>query len=623
MNNSEKTRQQLLDDIRELTERMTQSEETLRAILSGEVDGLVVKTAEGDRVFTLSGADYPYRIMVETMNEGAVTLDADGTILFCNQRFADMVITPLEKITGNSIYRFIKPAEKMPFKEFIRLAAKGSRNDISLSVADGTFLPVLLSKGDLRDSTAGSICLLATDISELQNAQQALEESLCEMELRVVERTHELRVSEAHAQMHAMQRQGLLDATPAIVLMTQDRRCLEISGNRAAYQFLHFEEPIDLSKTTHTRELLQHCRLFKDGLQLEPEDMPMKRVAWSGEPLLDYSLSLFFDDGSMRSLVGNIVPLRGGEGELTGAIAAFIDVTEYVRTTEALKEKAAELAAANKELESFSYSVSHDLRAPLRAIDGFSRMLEQKYADKLEKDGLQKLNVVRTNAQKMGQLIDDLLAFSRASRSAVTLVEVDMQNLIEKALFEIRNDHLDRQPVFKVNSMLPVLGDSSLLGHVLINLLSNAVKFSKHRTPAVIEVTCRRDDNEVVFCVKDNGVGFDMQYADKLFGVFQRLHTVEEFEGTGIGLAIVQRIIHRHGGRVWAESILNEGASFYFTLPASRTSAPLQGARDRRQNPGDRRQEIGVRRHEAEGRRQRAGDRRNNLLSSTRMRTNP
>ena len=578
MNKKYKPRQQLLDDLQELTLRMTQAEDTLHAILGGEVDGLVVKTPEGDRVFTLSGADHPYRIMVETMNEGAVTLDADGTILFCNQRFADMVATPLEKITGNSIYRFIKQVEQTFFKKFIRQASKEDRIEISLLAADGTCPSVLLSKSILRNSTVGSICLLATDVSELREAQQALQESHSEMELRIVERTSDLRKSDILARSHALRLQGILDATPAIIWIAHDRHCREITGNHAAYQFLRVEELANLSKTGDNKKHLTHYRIFKDGLELQPEDMPIQKVALSGAPLWNYSLDFLFDDGATRSLLGNVIPLRDDQGEPSGAIAAFIDVTEQARAEETLKEKAAQLAAANKELESFSYSVSHDLRTPLRAIDGFSRMLERKYGNTLEKDALEKLEVIRTNTRKMEQLIDDLLAFSRLSRTAMSSAEVDMQNLIETVWTEIKNDNLDRQPVFKINGLSPVLGDSSLLGHVLINLLSNAVKFSKHRTPAVIEVSGRRDDNEVVFCVKDNGVGFDMQYADKLFGVFQRLHTAEEFEGTGVGLAIVKRIIHRHGGRVWAESMLNEGASFYFTLPANRKTQKIEGS---------------------------------------------
>jgi len=570
MNNSRKTRQQLLDDLQELTERMTQAEDTLRAILGGEVDGLVVKTAEGDRVFTLSGADHPYRIMVETMNEGAVTLSADGTILFCNQRFAEMVAAPLEKITGNSICRFIKPAQLTFFKNFIRKASKEDRIEIPFSAADGTCPSVLLSKSFLRDATMGSICLLATDVSELREAQQALQESQSDMELRIVERTSALRKSETLTRSHALRLQGILDAMPAIIWIAHDRHCRKITGNHAAYQFSCVEESANLSKTGDNTKHLTHYRVFKDGLELQPENLPIQRVALSGEPLWNYSVDFLFDDDTTRSLLGNVIPMRDDQGEPSGAIAAFIDVTEHARAEEALKEKAAELAAANKELDSFSYSVSHDLRTPLRAIDGFSRMLERKYAATLEKDALEKLNVIRANTRKMEQLIDDLLAFSRLGRRALSSAEVDMQKLIETVLPEIKNDNIDRQPVFKINGLPSVLGDSSLLGHVLTNLLANAVKFSRHRTPAVIEVTCHREDNEVVFCVKDNGAGFDMQYADKLFGVFQRLHTAEEFEGTGVGLAIVKRIIHRHGGRVWAESILNEGASFYFTLPAGR-----------------------------------------------------
>lgn len=230
-------------------------------------------------------------------------------------------------------------------------------------------------------------------------------------------------------------------------------------------------------------------------------------------------------------------------------------------------ERTAQLEIANKELEAFSYSVSHDLRAPLRAIDGFSRILLEDYSASLDEGGNRVLEVVRQNAQKMGQLIDDLLAFSRLGRKAIELSPIDMTELAQSALQDI--SALDSASASSVNiaAIPPAEGDRTLIRQVFINLLSNATKYSRLKEQPAVEVGGSAQNGNNIYYVKDNGAGFDMKYADKLFGVFQRLHGPEEFEGTGVGLAIVQRIIHRHGGKIWAEGKVNDGATFYFTLP--------------------------------------------------------
>lgn len=227
----------------------------------------------------------------------------------------------------------------------------------------------------------------------------------------------------------------------------------------------------------------------------------------------------------------------------------------------------AQLEDTNKELEAFSYSVSHDLRAPLRAIDGFSRVILEDYVDKLDDEGKRFLNIIRGNTQKMGQLIDDLLVFSRFGRQAIRASDIDMAKLAKAVSEEIKLAVPERKVQFTINTLSPAQGDKAMIRQVFANLLSNAIKFTRPKENAMIEVVGSNEGDENIYYVKDNGVGFDMQYVNKLFGVFQRLHSTEEFEGTGVGLAIVQRIIHRHGGRVWAEGKVNEGATFFFTLP--------------------------------------------------------
>jgi signal transduction histidine kinase len=233
----------------------------------------------------------------------------------------------------------------------------------------------------------------------------------------------------------------------------------------------------------------------------------------------------------------------------------------------ALDERSTQLEAANKELEAFSYSVSHDLRAPLRGIAGFSRILLDDYADKLDADGKKYLRFLQSDAHKMGRLIDDLLALSRMGRREMNFGPFNMDSLAEAVFAELQPREPDRKIQVDIKPMPAAYGDRAMIRQVMVNLLSNAIKFTKQKETAVIEVSGRTAGKEQVYCVRDNGDGFDMTYVHKLFGVFQRLHTDEEFEGTGVGLAIVHRIIQRHGGRVWAEGKVGEGAIFCFTLP--------------------------------------------------------
>jgi PAS domain S-box-containing protein len=230
-------------------------------------------------------------------------------------------------------------------------------------------------------------------------------------------------------------------------------------------------------------------------------------------------------------------------------------------------ERTAQLHAANKELEAFSYSVSHDLRAPLRAINGYTQILVEDYESVMDEEGKRICNIIRAEARRMGELIDDLLSFSRLSRKEIQAARVDMKALVSSVFDELTKEP-DRERIdFKVGKLPATQGDPALLHQVWVNLISNAIKFTSKKDRAMIEVGTKRSDDENIYCVRDNGAGFDIQYIDKLFGVFQRLHSEDEFEGTGVGLAIVQRIIQRHGGRVWAEGEVGKGATFYFALP--------------------------------------------------------
>jgi PAS domain S-box-containing protein len=314
---------------------------------------------------------------------------------------------------------------------------------------------------------------------------------------------------------------------------------------------------------------------------LDPILLPKVLESWeqsleSGEPFeMEYSLrsadghyGWFLTRGfPLRDNAGKIVRWFGTNTDLSQKRAAEEEIRELnITLEERVSKRTAELEAANKELESFSYSVSHDLRAPLRAVDGFSQAVLEDYGGRLPAQGRKDLETIRSGAQRMGVLIDDLLKFSKLGRTQMNKRPVNTDMLIGKVLEGLSSQREGRQIDIRIGVLPECQGDVGLLNQVWINLISNALKYTRREATAVIEIGCKLDHGENVYFVRDNGAGFNMRYVNKLFGVFQRLHRAEEFEGTGVGLAIVQRIIHRHGGRIWADAALNQGATFSFTL---------------------------------------------------------
>jgi PAS domain S-box-containing protein len=357
---------------------------------------------------------------------------------------------------------------------------------------------------------------------------------------------------------------GLIESAPDAVVIVDARGCIRLINSQGEHLFGYSRveligQPVEIL-------IPLEFRADHEKHRARYQSKPTTRPMGSGLDIRGRR-----KDGTEMALELSLSPRQ--DGAQPGAMAIVRDVTvqraserEIRRLNRDLHAHAKELEAINGELEAFSYSVSHDLRAPLRAIDGFSQALLEDYGEHLDSAGKDYLQRVRNGAQSMSLLIDDLLKLSRVTRSELRIAEVDLANLAREVVEELREAEPERDVAVEIEDILQVHGDTALLRVALQNLLNNAWKFTACTEPARIQVGRSSLDGDSVVFVRDNGVGFDMAYSSKLFGAFQRLHPQREFPGTGIGLATVQRVIHKHGGRVWAESEVNHGASFYFTL---------------------------------------------------------
>jgi PAS domain S-box-containing protein len=396
----------------------------------------------------------------------------------------------------------------------------------------------------------------------------AIERKRAEEEIHTLNTGLEQRVKERTAELQAANA-SLTDFKAAL----DEHAIVAITDVEGAITYAN-DKFCEISKYSREELLGRNHRLVNSGYHSQEyfrdfwETIKSGRV-WKGE------IKNRAKDDSTYWVSSTIVPFLGPDGKPSQFISIRTDITmrklaeEKINNLNAVLEiRAAALEAANKELEAFSYSVSHDLRAPLRALDGFSRMVLEDYAPKLDDEGRRMLGVIHNAAQRMGQLIDDLLAFSRLGRQPIGADRIDMEKLARDVSGELAGLESERQVRFDLQPLPATLGTEAMIRQVWVNLIGNALKFTKEREVAEIEIGVQEGESGgMVYYVKDNGVGFDMRYVDKLFGVFQRLHSQQEFPGTGVGLALVQRIVQRHGGRIWAEAEINRGATFYFTLP--------------------------------------------------------
>jgi len=495
--------------------------------------------------------DKQFRLMVEQVKDLAIfMLGPQGHILSWNLGAEALKGYRPEEIIGKHFSLFYTKEDVkagMPQRELAIAAAQGNMDLQGWRLRrDGSRFWAWVSLTALHDPDGNlmGFCKVTRDITARRDAEDALQRSRNMFERLFETGPDAIVVVDGNGVIRRVNQQ-----TEALFGYLRD----ELIGHRVEQLI---PERFHKRHRQHRRAYFEDPRARKMGIGLEL-----------------YGRN---QDGREMPVDIMLTPIETSEG--TWAFAAIRDISKQKQAdakiaelNAALKDQVDQLEASNRELEAFSYSVSHDLRAPLRHIIGFVDLLNAKTPEGLDDKSRHYLVVISEAAQKMGVLIDDLLAFSRMGRAEVMKTRVDMAQLVSDIVRDLTEENKDRQIEWQVAPLPPVVGDLAMLRQVLVNLVANAVKFTRPREVARVEVGAVDEERETRFYVRDNGVGFDATYVNKLFGLFQRLHATDEFEGTGVGLAIVQRIVMRHGGKVWAEGSVDGGATFWFSLPKSET----------------------------------------------------
>ena len=486
---------------------------------------------------------------LKSISECVSITDMDDKVIFVNESFLKTYGYTSEELLNNPI-SMVRSSNNSPkiVREILPATMHGGwRGELMNRRKDGSDFPVSLTTSVICNDNGQAVAIMgiASDITERKKAEEALRESeylLRESQIIAGLGSYVLDIPSGN-----WSSSSVLDSVFGIN-SSYDHT---VDGWEA---LVHPDYRQEMSKYFNDEVLNNHIRFDKEYKIIRNND---KAERWV------HGLGKLEEDAQ-----GKLIKMYGTIQDITEHKQIHDEINQLNNELEKrVFERTAQLEEANRELEAFSYSVSHDLRAPIRAIHGFTHILLEDYLPNLDEEGKRVCAIIQENAMKMGQLVDDLLKFSQLNRTDIQFSVIDMNNLGNTIYSELATAERQQEIDFQIETLHPAWGDQLLIRQVWTNLISNALKFSSRRTGVRINISSKEQNDSIEYCIRDNGAGFNMKYKDKLFGVFQRLHSSKEFEGTGVGLAIVQRIVHRHGGKVWAEGEINHGASFYFSLP--------------------------------------------------------
>ena len=568
-----KPKSTLLQENEELRIRLSEAEETLRAIHEGEVDAVIVSGSKGEQIFSLVGTDSIYRLIVETMKEAAFTVTFDGKILFCNAQFGQFVKRPLELIVGHPFQEFVVGRNHAAAASLLIAAQQQPvRQRLVFQALDCTNVPAHVSANVLSQPDGLSICVVATDLTELENsteliqqlrrqtqALQTANEELAVIEEELRSQNEDLLVVRSLLESEKTRYQDLFEGAPDGYIVTDSEGKIKEANQVAAAMFGSAKARIEGK--------------FLQVLFAPPDDdfyfERFHKLRTGANEIPGWEVKLKPPgNGAMFWASITAAAARDEEGKLTGVRWLIRDITAAKEAEEKIRQAAEELKRSNGDLEQFAYIAGHDLQEPLRMVTGLLGLLRDGYRGKqLDAKADQYIDLAVDGGHRMSTMIKDLLEYSRAGSKGIKTAPTDIQDIINVVESNLRRVMEEAKVVITRDPLPTVIADSSQMLQVFQNLIGNAIKFRTQDRPCQVHIGATQQNGQWVFSIRDNGIGIDPKQADRVFMLFQRLHTRDKYPGSGLGLAICKKIVERHGGRIWVESEPGKGSTFCFTLP--------------------------------------------------------
>ncbi len=517
------------------------------------------------------------------------SLDKNGRIKAVNNTGIRLFGLVEDKVLDSKFIKFVAPNFKNKFKLALKSAAKNHENQTcklnilqndELVFAQLEIIPIFDEINNINEFN-----VILTDISDhkkmedklkvrYENLKEKMDDRVKELLLvnesleRIIAKKElsdkKLRASEKREQARSEEFARVLDAVPAAVWISHDKDGLWITGNQLSYDYLDIPQGDNASKSLPPHDTTNTFKIFKDGKEMGPGEMPVQ-MSSSGKEIRNYEFDLVYPAKHVRHMMGNATPLFDENGNPRGSVSAFIDVTENKEAEIKMAELLKELERSNRELEQFAHVTSHDLKEPLRMISSFTKLLEERFKGQLDDDADNYIKFIVEGTGRMKKLLDDLLAYSRISNE-VKYENIELSDVVNESINNLKVAIEENGAQIIVDPLPKVVANRLQMLQLFQNLISNAIKFQSERNPS-IHVSYTKNGAKYYFSVKDNGIGIDTKNQKRIFKMFQRLHTTDEYDGTGIGLSITKKIVEQHKGAVWVKSKIGEGSTFYFSIP--------------------------------------------------------